>query len=344
MISCAFVLIAAVLAQDTRPTKAASTGILWAESYEKAFEEANERGVPVMIAVIQDGEEANEDIWANMMHDPKFVAASKHTVNLLANRGADKDHGEVEVKRAGRTARVCGKFGVIPCVAHRRAEIGVFRDFARDGLLKTPMLIWSLPDQTIVAQLIDRHPLGDFLLAFEAADKKSPNGLDEDEVEAVRAGLESAKTLRAAGETAKVLAFALPFAKRESQSRLIQQVQKLLAEVEETGKQEMAAIDALIAAKDYPQALERYAAIAVSFKGSMVERIARERLKELNANAEVKAALKALKAEETARKLLERADAHTAKGETEKAQKLYDQLLKSFATTKVADEYRARTK
>lgn len=344
MIACALALLATLLAQDTRPIKAASTGITWAESYEKAFEEANERGVPVLIAVIQDGEEANEDIWSNMMHDPKFVAATKRTVNLIANRGADKDHGEVEVKRAGRTAKVCGKFGGIPCIAHRRAEIGVFRDFARDGMLKTPMLIWSLPDQTIVAQLIDRHPLGDFLLAFEAAAKKSPNGLDEDEVDAVRAGLESAKTLRAAGETAKVVAFALPFAKRESQSRLIQQVQKLLTELEEAGKQEMAEVDALIAAKDYPKALDRYAAIAESYKGSMVERIARERLKDLNANPEVKAALKRLKAEDSARKLLERADALAAKGEAEKAKKLYDQLLKSFATTKAAEEYQARGK
>lgn len=342
MLTGAFVLIAALSMQDTRPTKAAASGITWAESYEKAFEEANERGVAVMIAVIQDGEEANEDIWANLMHDPKFVAATKHTVNLIANRGADKDHGEVEVKRDGRTARVCGKFGGIPCIAHRRAEIGVFRDFARDGLLKTPMLLWAQPDQTIVAQLIDRHPLGDFLLAFETADKKTPNGLTEDEVAAVRAGLESAKTLRAAGETAKILAFALPFAKRDSQSRLVQQVQKLLAEVEADGKNEMAAVDALVAAKEYPKALERYVAIAESYKGSMVERIARERLKELNANPEVKAALKKLKAEESAQKLLERADAHAAKGETDKAQKLYDQLLKSFATTKAAAEYQAR--
>lgn len=344
MLTCAFVLIGALLTQDTRPQPAASKGITWAESYEKAFEEANARGVAVMIAVIQDGEEANEDIWANMMHDAKFVAATRHTVNLIANRGADKDHGEVEVKRDGRTLRVCGKFGGIPCVAHRRAEIGVFRDFAADGMLKTPMLLWAKPDQTIIARLIDRHPLGDFLTAFEVADKQTPDGLTEDEVDAVRAGLESAKTQLAAGETTKVLAFALPFGKRQSESRLIQQVQKLLADVENGGKQEMAGVDALLAAKDYPAALARYAAIAETYKGSMIEKIARERLKELNANAEVKAALKQIKAEDAARKLLERADGLAKNGETEKAQKLYDQLVKQFAKTKAGEEYQARGK
>ncbi len=42
---------------------AVGEGIHFCESYDKAFEEANARGVPIMISIIQEEDDANDDIW-----------------------------------------------------------------------------------------------------------------------------------------------------------------------------------------------------------------------------------------------------------------------------------------
>ena len=339
MIATSAVLATVVLATTTL---APTAGIVFSESYSAAFEEANERGVPIMITIIQDDEEANDDIWLNTMNAPEFLKATRGTVNIVGNRGDTDLHGFKEVEENGKRRRICGRFGSISCTSHKKNEVGIFRDFARDGVLRTPMVMLVLPDQTIVAQLIDRHPMVEFLGAFEKAKRKLPNGLQYDEAVTLKENLEEARGWIDAGEIQKVIKFAAPFQKRKTEAGLVKRALVLLDEVEEKGKGEMADAQSLIEAKDYANGMARYEALISSYRGSTIEKVAKERRAKLAKNRHVKAALAAAKKETTAKTLLERADDFESKGKGDRAAKLYQQIRERFAGTEAAKQLESR--
>ncbi len=336
--SVALALLAGLAPAQAQDAK----GIVFCESYERAFQEATERGVPIMIAVIQDEEEANDDVWVNTLNAPEFIAATQHTVSIIGNRGKEDLHGAREDLRDGKKVKVCKKFGSISCADHIKAEVGIFRDFARDGMLKTPQVMLVLPDQTVITALIDRHPLEEFLAAFVQAEKKLPNGLTQAEYGTLRANLAESKAWLEQGDLARVIEFALPYAERKSNATLIQEAVGLLAKVEERGKAEMAAAEELITAKDYVNAVARLDEIVGRYRKSVIEKVAKERRATLVKNREVKAALNAAKRESTAREMLENADALRDAGHAERAEKLYQRLLETFADTRAAAELRNR--
>jgi hypothetical protein len=327
-------LLATVVLFSAAPLVAAPAGIVWQASYEKAFEEANARGVPLLIVIIEDGEEANEDVWTNTLSSEEFVAATARTVNLIANRGDEKQHREEN--------RVCGKFGTISCLDHRKVEQGVFRDFAIEGMLKTPMVMVVLPDLTVVETLIDRHPPEAFLEAIAKGEKRLPDGVAYADFLALQAGLEAAPQQIQHGRIEEVIRFVTPFAKRESKAELLVRAKDLLRQVEDLGRAELDAIEAQIQAEQYVPAMDALTAAVDRYRGSVVEKLAKERLATLSKNKVVKAAVAKAKREQGARTLLEQADKLRNAGEVDRAQKLYERLLEKFADTEAAGEYKSR--
>lgn len=327
----------------TAANTAACAGIIFSESYEKAFQEATERGVPLMIAVIQDDEEANDDVWHNTINAPEFVRATRGTVNLMANRGTQEMHGFKEVQIDGKPRKLCAKFGGISCTDHIKAEIQVFRDFARDGQISTPQVMLVLPDQTIVASLHDRHPMTDFLDAFKKAEKSLPGGLSHEEATEVRQGLRDSKVWLEQGEVQKVIKFALPFIERsKSGATLIQQVAGLMKEVEQLGRKELDLVETQLKEKQYAPAMERLDDLIRRYKKSIIESVAKERRTHLSRNRDVKAALVRAKKEAGARKILENADELKKQGQDSRAEKLYQRLRERFAETKAGQELQQR--
>jgi hypothetical protein len=229
--TCTFLLVSALVqgkAKDLKPPPAAGPArVEWCESYEKGFEEANDRGVALMIAVIEDSEGASDGVRQSILASKEFIERSRHTVNLLANRAADAagtpvDHGVKEEKRGAETIKACGLFGSVTCAEHKRVEVGVFRDFAHDGILKTPMILITQPDQTIIAKLIDVNPVEAYLEAFAEARKKWPGGLTRAQAEEVRAQLAAGEESLAAGDVEPILKFALPYRKDGGKGRLVE--------------------------------------------------------------------------------------------------------------------------
>ncbi|MFH0946096.1 MAG: hypothetical protein V2A76_12925 [Planctomycetota bacterium] len=322
---------------------ASGAGIVFSESYEKAFQEATERGVPLMIAVIQDDEEANDDVWPNTINAPEFVRATLGTVNLLGNRGTQEMHGYKEVEVAGKPRRLCAKFGGMSCMDHSKAEIQIFRDFARDGQIGTPQVMLVLPDQTIVAALVDRHPMPDFLEAFAKAKKMLPGGLTYEEAINVREGLKDSKVWLEQGKIDEVIKFALPLTERSgSGATLIQQAEALMKEVEQLGRKELELVETRLKEKEYAPAMELLDDLIRRYKKSMIEAVAKERRAHLSKNREIKAAIAQAKKEDGARKILESADELKEKGEDSRAEKLYQRLRERFADTKAGQELAER--
>jgi len=314
----------------------------WAESYESAFEEAADRGVPLCLIIIQDGEEANEDVWANTLETAEFIKATQGTVNVIGSRAKEDDHGTIQVGEGREATKVCRKFGGISCLQHARMEVGIFRDFAKAGVLRTPLVIVALPDQTVIGEFADRHDLSAYLNAIKKAKSKLPDGLDWEEARQLRDDLTHANEWLEAGEVEKVIAFTDPLSKRKSSSRLIEQALALIPEVESIGQKEMKAADDLIEQKSYVGALERLESIADRFKGSKVEKIARSKRSRLSKSKDAKAALKQHKREVKAQEMLAKADAMLESGKSANAERIYDSILVKYSDTRAADTLRER--
>lgn len=314
----------------------------WAESYESAFDEARDRGVPLCLIIIQDREEANEDVWANTLETPEFIAATQHTVNVIGCRGKEDDHGTVTVGEGRDATKVCKKFGGLSCLQHARMEVGIFRDFAKEGVLQTPLVIIALPDQTIVGEFADRHDKSEYLKAIDRARAKLPDGLDWDEARALREDLAHASQWLADGEVEKVIAFTTPLTSRKSSSRLIDQALGLMTQVEQIGSAELKQVEALVEQRDYVPAMERLDTILTRFKGSKIEKVAKSTQSRLSKSPDAKAALKQHEREQKAQELLEKADEMRDAGKTANAERIYDSILVKFADTRAADALRAR--
>lgn len=336
-------MIALALLTPAAPSqKKSGEGILFTPSYEKAFQEATERGVPLMILIVEDDEEANEDCWANTYNAPEFVRATRRTVNVIANRGTQEAHGVIETTVNKRPKRLCAKFGSITCADHNKSAVGMFRDFAREGQVKTPQVLLVLPDQTIVASHIDRTPMPELLGAFAKAERKLPNGLDQDEAAALRQGLLDARVWMEEKNYPKVVQFALPYQKRDTSANLVANVRHLMDKVEKAGKTELNQVQANLEAKEYVAAVEQLEAMAARYRRTPIEAVVKEQRTRLKKNREVKAALTKAKREVAARKLLENADTLLEKGQDSRAEKLYERIRERFGNTEAASELAKR--
>ncbi len=328
-------------AKETKPAQPSTAAIEWSESYEKAFEEAKERGAPLMILVFEDGESGSEGLYKSVLSTKEFVEASRHFVNLLVCRTADKVHGTRDEKRGNETVHVCGRFGSINCLQHQKTEQPVMRDFGQNGGLKTPMVIVTQPDLAVLATL-GEQPLDAYVTALNDAQAKWPNSFSRDEAAQIRDQLTKVQDQLAAKQFDQVLKFALPIQKRGAKGGLANRVSAAVKEVEDAGKEELTAIEALVTAKDFAPAIERLEAMVSKFRGSTLETIAKERRVALEKSPQVQAALVKAKRESTARELLTSADQLKGKGETEKAEKKYQLLREKFADTAAARELAAR--
>lgn len=325
------------------PPGTSKAEIHWAASYDAAFQEANERGVPVMLLVMEDGEEANEAVWSTILQAKEFVAAAQGAVNIIGNRGKEEHHGFRMETIDGKERKVCKRFGGgIDCLTHNKMEVGIFRDFSKGGVIRTPSVIITLPDQTVVGEFVDRHPLPDYLEAFKAGRARMPDGLSWDQAVQLREQLAHAEGWIAAGEYAKVIAFANPIAALGSKAGLVERTRLLLNQVEEAGTAQLGEIEALIAAKDYLGASDRLDAVSAAFRGCRVERVAKARKAELIKGKDVKAGIAQQRRENKAREMLERADLLQGEGKAADALRLYDTLREKFADTAAGRELAAR--
>jgi tetratricopeptide (TPR) repeat protein len=160
-------LFASVLPAQTIPW--------WKGTWDEAFEEAAHRNVPVLVACIQEDEEANDRIVAGLHIDGDFVkAAESRFIPVIASPST---HESRVVTTGEDVARVCGRFGTVTCSVHRRQEAVVRALLWEDGMVKTPAHIVLLPNKTEVGRLIDVHSTSAYLGLVQKAQATLGRGI-----------------------------------------------------------------------------------------------------------------------------------------------------------------------
>ena len=146
----------------------------WRRDFDRAFEVAKNRNVPLLIAVIQDGEEANERLVDGLFDDRKFVELTESTVPMICSR---KRHGNRRQELDGTVVSSCKRFGSVPCEVHVSHERDMYGTFFGGESLKTPQIMAVLPDQTVVDRVIDVGGFGQYQAIVRAAQKKLGVGM-----------------------------------------------------------------------------------------------------------------------------------------------------------------------
>ena len=163
----------------------------WRGKFADAFKQAELRNVPVLLVIIQDGEEANERVVEGVLSHKSFVALTEQTVPVICSR---KDHDTKAQQIDGRTLHVCRKFGHVACSTHRRQEAVMYTTFFAGKQLVTPQVIVVLPDETVIDQVIDVAGPASYAMAVKKAVKKIGGGLSRRDFTKAEVALASAKT------------------------------------------------------------------------------------------------------------------------------------------------------
>lgn len=276
----------------------------WSGSYDGAFEEATRRNVPVLVAFIQDGEEANERIVSGLYTDPTFIKLCGKIVPMVTGI---KVHKPKKQKIRGKIESVCSRFGAVKCSRHKALELDARSELWPGGMVKTPAHIWVLPSGKVHSRLIDVHPSAVFVDTLRQIQRKIGPGISASAFRQGQALLEKARKAAAADELTVAMT-AL------TELRGLVPVGPLNAAGQELRTELVAKVDAVV--KDALRLHERGESLAalrkvegclVATKGSDAHR----RIKKLDASIRRsktgRAAVRVLRAEAKVRPLLERA-------------------------------------
>ncbi len=150
------------------PASAQNQVLWWNGTWDAALKEARARNVPLLVAFVQDGEEANDRCVTGLLPDTEFVKATTHALPMIASLG---DHATRKQELNGQTLSVCARFGAIPCAAHRAIEPRA-RETLCDGPVQTPQLVVALPDGTVTGRIVDVGASSQYAKLVKAAQRK----------------------------------------------------------------------------------------------------------------------------------------------------------------------------
>jgi len=283
--------------------------VSWRADYDAAFEEARERNVPVLVAVIQDGENENERMVRACYSNRDFVRLTEMTVNVIASRGTSEDHGVIEVEVDGRTRRLCEKYGSVACFEHQDLEFAVFRDFSKDGSIDTPYHALVHPlDHRVLGFYDDYIDRASLMSLIKKAQREVGEGLDAEEYERVKAALASAESHLESKEVPAAVEALEEVSRVRADGGIADRVREKLDSIEETGYELLAKGKEAAASGKYPTAFQHLMAVKEGFASfRKLQREANRAERKWKSDPEGRKAAKAIELEPEAKERLESA-------------------------------------
>ncbi len=242
--------------------------IAWCIDFDGAFVEAEERNVPVILGIIQDGEAENERIVTETYTNRDYIRLTKMAVNLVGSRGTSANHGTVDGERDGRKMDFCAKFGGMRCFEHQDVEVAIFREFASDGEIHTPFHIILHPgDRRELGRFDDYVDRGSLSNAIRRAQRTIGVGLDPEEWQEVKVELAAAQEALAKKQYAVATKLYRKLADRDAGGTLLDRARADLDGLEEVGRRLYTEAEAAAGKKEWMEACTRIRTLETEFAG-----------------------------------------------------------------------------
>ena len=311
----------------------------WTGTYKKALQAAEDRNVPVVVVMFQDGEEANERLASGVLRDPKFVKACDGCIPIICSK---KDHGNTQQKTSLGKRSVCSKFGEVPCELHVIHEGHVFREFFAGKAVKTPQIKFCTPDLDVVEEIVDVAGTASYIDAIRKVKKKIGPGLDrlayEDakvEVTRGRNLVKQHKYKEAWDACAKTVAVG-------GESRLVKDAREIHAAVTRHVETVLKTAFSAAESKDMWSAIPALEEVSVEFKGTDLGRRATDAYRRLAKTKEGRPVVRALKKQKKYLPLLKKAQTYEGKNDFVKARDAYRRILDKAKGLPIAKKAEAR--
>ena len=149
----------------------------WRSTFDAAAKEAKLRNVPLLIVILQDGEEATERLIDGILSQKRFVEVTQSTIPIVCSKA---DHGSKKQVINGISREVCRRLGGCTCEEHQDLESRVFHEFFGGGEeVKTPQVILARPNLKVVSRILDVAGVRAYADAVKNCRKVMGPGLDE---------------------------------------------------------------------------------------------------------------------------------------------------------------------
>lgn len=321
------------------PVSAQEGPTWWGGSYETGLDQARRRNVPVLIAFIQDGEEANDRVVKNLFPRSEFIELCREVVPLIANKD---QHEEVAREVDGRKITVCEKFGSVPCSRHREFERHARRAYWVENVVKTPSVVVALPDGSEVDRLIDVHPPGAYEDLVGRAQRKLGKGLARKEYEKLQKDLRRTRFLLGKDDLDAAADLLGGTRDKTRGHPMEEEVDRLEDRLERAARGRLDEAARLWEAGEHVRALYLLQRGAAAFEGLEVGAAYAARLEELAGTSEGRKAERALARMERLRPRFEKARGYEREGDYARAARSYHRIMVRAEETPLAEEAEAR--
>ncbi len=311
----------------------------WRGSFDAAIQEAKERNVPLFIALIQEGEEANERLVDDVFTNKNFVAITKNAVPVLANKGS---HGSKSQLIGGVKKEVCRRMGGATCEQHQDLEARIFREFFVGEEALTPQVMVCRINLKLVERIVDVAGPRAYADAVKKAKKLMGPGLDAAMFKVARGKITRGRNLIRMGQYRQAWDEISDLAKIGGPSPLVKKAIALHKKVEAKVNGALEAAYAAADRNDYWTALGTLERVAREFKGTPPAKKAEAAFKRLSKTKDGSPVARQLKKQKRYLPWMARARAHETRGEYQQARKLYRRVKAKAKKLPVAQQAEER--
>lgn len=318
-------------AADDRPRPTAFQG-----SLEAAQELALERNTPLVLVIVQEGEEANERFRDGLLFSDEFVEAMADSLLVLVNDGAhEMIEKRIEVDGRRQTIRVCEAYHTPNCEEHRRNWDAVARAYSENGLVRTPQVVIARPNAEVHRRVHDVPPNGvaPYVAALQEVQRAAGPSLTREQVIAVRNLLPRARTASADADWlsahalwGEILTHARGGVYAEEARPALE---RALGGLRELLSSTLARMEEGEVREGYELLLE----LVPALEGTELEREASRTLRNVERRREWKDVIDTVKREREAMELLDEVEAHVQAGDRTKALRPLRKLMRRFEGT-----------
>lgn len=253
-----------VLAACAGLAAAGSPGkVRWADSWESALAEAEDRNVPILVFFLRE-DEAGKKIVDSVLSGSRFNLASRKFVSIYCNA----DGGQPVRKRGDRSESLVTP--AIPVEKHVEAWDALKPVFFGESEPTTPAAIWCSPDGAEIGRLTGNFTSRQLRLRLaDAVDEVGPSlGADDYDlaIEALAAGRRAADQNRFS-DAIREFGAVMALKGLKPAAGLVRRAARGLDDLEDAGRVRFKVARECIAAEDYARALSILKDVAMTYRG-----------------------------------------------------------------------------
>ena len=301
--------------------------LIFTERYGAAFEEAKIRNVPVLIMDFDGWDGDLVGAFSQFAKDKGLIRAANLAVLIGSSQYVQ---GEKKQIVEGEERTVCKLFDSVSPGRAERMKAEVFRDFAVDGILKSPLFLVAFPDKKVYERMLEETEPSAVTSSLVRCQKKMGPGMPRSDYVTMVRGLERLQRMVAQKDWSQAVPVAEQLLQIPGSFPPHEQLKGLVARIQEEEQRLLAAAEQLWQDGKHWESLVELDRVKSQFGTGQGARQAAEQLKVRAATVEGKSLAARLKAHQQARAMYQEALDLERAGDVRKSLQKLHKVVQQF--------------